>query len=247
MRDLRARASPGSLLPVWAALVAVAACTPLPQPSGPRLQPGDLERIQRECLRAYPAELLAPMASGASEIPARVEADPKAQMQFLDKELPLEKGLFYPSLLEELLPAFEAYVTPGIRFLDLGSGDGRAVFLASVLGAKATGIEYDEELVEVSLRALDALADRVDAKRVKIQQRDFFEVSWSDYELIFYFDQSSVEQERVREKLRRELAPAARLIVSHEQAPFRGLAVEARFPYVKVYCRPSAGGACSGR
>jgi SAM-dependent methyltransferase len=228
-------------------LIALVACAPLSQAPGPGLQQGDLERIQRECLRAYSAELLAPMASGAEEIPAQVEADPKTQMQFLDKELTLDKGLFYPSLLEELLPAFEAYVTPGVRFLDLGSGDGRAVFLAAALGAKATGIEYDGELVEVSRRALDALVEFVDPRRVRFIQRDFFEVSWSRYELIFYFDQSSHEQDRVREKLRRELAPGGRLIVSHEQQPFPGLLVETAFPNLKVYCRPAAGAGCAGR
>ena len=208
-----------------------------------------LERIQRECLRAYPEELLAEMASGATDVPAEVEADPTAQMQFLDKEVPREKGLFYPILLEDLLPAFESYIAPGSRFLDLGSGDGRAVFLARVLGAHATGIEYDEKLVELSLRALAALEDVVDAEGVEIVRGDFFESPWSGYDIIFYFDQSSFAQERVREKLRRELDPGAVLLVGHEQAPFPGLVLETAFPDtarshpdVKVYRRPEAQG-----
>ena len=120
-----------------------------------------LDRIQRECLRAYPADLLAEMASGAREIPPEVDADPEAQQQFLDREIPLDKGLFYPISLDDMLPAFERYLSPGppgggraqhLRFLDLGSGDGRALFLANVLGADAVGIEYDKKMVKISRR-----------------------------------------------------------------------------------------------
>ena len=62
--------------------------------------------------------------------------------------------------------------------------------------------------------------------------------------MIFYFDQSSFAQDRVREKLRQELDPGAVLLVGHEQAPFPGLLVETAFPNrealhpeVKVYRR----------
>jgi SAM-dependent methyltransferase len=221
------------------------ALTPCPQLAAgePEAPQTVIDRIQRECLRAYPPEMLAEMASGSEDIPAPVDDDPEAQMQFLDKEIPRDKGLFYPSLLDELTPAFEAYLGPDVDFLDLGSGDGRVVFLAAVLGARATGIEYDEELVEVSERALAALEDVVDGDRVEIVQGDFFEVSWSDYDVIFYFDLSSFLQERVREKLRAELAPDAALLVGHEQAPFPGLELtgkypDSRHPIVKVYRQP---------
>ena len=218
------------------AVVLLLLSAPLPA-AEPEALPDVVARIQRECLKAYPEEMLFEMASGAQEIPSGVEADPKAQMTFLDKEIPRDKGLFYPSLLNELLPAFQRYVTSDVRFLDLGSGDGRIVFLA-------TGIEYDEELVEVSLRALEALEDVVDSQRVRIVQGDFFKSSWSDYDVIYYFDQGSFAQDRVREKLRRELDPGAVLLVGHEQAPFPGFELETAFPNlgatypdVKVYRR----------
>lgn len=213
-----------------------------PTPREPALRQDVLDRIQRECLRAYPPELLAEMASGAQEIPTAVETDPKAQMKFLSKEVPLDKGLFYPILLEDLLPAFERYVTPGVRFLDLGSGDGRVLFMANALGARATGIEYDQAMVRVSRKAKKALRDLIDPGRVKIRRGDFFESSWSGYGVIYYFDLSSFEQERVRQKLAREMDPGAVLLVGHEQAPFPGLeletaypSLESRHPEVKVY------------
>lgn len=208
-----------------------------------RVDQETLDRIQRECLHAYPPKLLAKMASGAQEIPSEVEEKPKAQMQFLDKEIPLDKGLFYPSLLEEVLLPLDRYVTDGSRFLDLGSGDGRVVFLAAVLGAEATGIEYDPKMVKTSRKALQALDGVVDAEHVKIVEGDFFEYSWSPYDVVFFFDLSSFAPDRVREKLRRDLGPDARLVVGWEQAPFPGFELEAvfpegqRLPAMKVYRR----------
>lgn len=202
-----------------------------------------LDRIQRECLRAYPPELLAKMASGATEVPDEVEATPEEQMQFLDKEIPLDKGLFYPVLLEDMLPAFEHYVSAETRFLDLGSGDGRVVFMAAVLGADAAGIEYDPQMVKISRRAGKALRGLVEPKRWKIKKGDFFRSPWSGYDVIFFFDQSSFEPERVRQKLRREMDPGAILIVGFEQAPFPGLELVERdrpsHPTITVYRQPA--------
>ncbi len=206
-------------------------------------RPEVLDRIQRECLRFYPPELLAKMASGAREVPAEVDADPEAQMQFLDKEVPLDKGLFYPILLEDMLPAFEGYVSPETRFLDLGSGDGRVVFLANILGADAAGIEYDKQLVKISRRAAKALKDLVDPKRARIIRGDFFESAWSGYDVIFFFDLSSYEPERVRQKLQREMDPGAVLIVGYEQSPFPGLELVERdrpsHPVITIYSQPA--------
>jgi SAM-dependent methyltransferase len=202
-----------------------------------------VDRIQRVCLRAYPPELLAKMASGARQIPDQVEADPEAQMQFLDKEIPLDKGLFYPILLEDMLPAFERYISEKTRFLDLGSGDGRAVFLANVLGADAAGIEYDPQMVKISRRAAKALRDAVEPKRLKIVKGYFFDSPWSGYDVIYFFDLSSFEPDHVREKLRQEMDPGSLLIVGFEQAPFPGLELVERdrpqHPSITVYRQPA--------
>ncbi len=232
------------LLPLLLALLLAVASQGSPAP-GSRQE--TLDRIERECLRAYPADLLAAMASGAREIPPEVDADPEAQQQFLDQEVPLDKGLFYPISLEVMLPAFERHVTPGVRFLDLGSGDGRVLFLANVLGADAVGIEYDKQMVKISRRARKALRDLVDRDRLRVVRDDFFEHSWSPYDVVFYFDQSSFAQDRVRHKLRREMAAGAVLLIGHEQAPFPGFELVTSYPEgrrthpdVKVYRRSSA-------
>src|SRR4051812_50206255 len=46
-----------------------------------------------------------------------------------------------------------ARVTPQDYVIDLGSGDGRNVIAAAKRGARALGVEYNPELVEVSRRA----------------------------------------------------------------------------------------------
>ena len=45
-----------------------------------------------------------------------------------------------------------AKVTPKDYVIDLGSGDGRTVITAAKRGAKALGIEYNPEMVELSKR-----------------------------------------------------------------------------------------------
>lgn len=209
--------------------------------SGPPVTQETLDRIQRACLRSYTPEMLRSMTSGATgKIPAEVEQNPEQQPDFLAEVLKLEKGLFYPILLEDMLPAFEQYIRPGDRFLDLGSGDGRAVFLANALGANATGIEYDKLMFKTSERALANLGGVVDKKRVRLLKNDFFKESWSGYDVVYYFDIGSFHHDRLREKIARELDQGARLLVAHQQAPFPGLSLETTFESIHVYRQPVA-------
>jgi len=55
-----------------------------------------------------------------------------------------------PELISEMLTM--ASVTPDDYVIDLGSGDGRVVISAARLGAHALGIEYNHDLVALSLR-----------------------------------------------------------------------------------------------
>jgi hypothetical protein len=208
-----------------------------------------IDNIQRTCLRTYPPEMLRAMTTkgegeeqvpGTDEIPESVDASPEEQQQFLTSTIELDKGLFYPILLEDLFEAFKEYVKPGVRFLDLGSGDGRVVFLANAMGAEATGIEYDHGMVDVSKKAMKALGDTVDPGRVRFIEGDFFEQPWSGYDVIFYFDLTSFEHHALRQKIAEELDPGARLLVGHQQGAFPGLALETLFPSVHVYRQPQS-------
>jgi hypothetical protein len=65
-----------------------------------------------------------------------------------------------PALVEKMLDM--ARVTPEDYVIDLGSGDGRNVIAAARRGARALGVEYDANLIEMSRReaARAGVADR---------------------------------------------------------------------------------------
>src|SRR5207245_944038 len=143
-------------------LAAVSAAAPAPPTAD---LAGKLTRIQTTCFDLYPEKLIRRMSGRPGPVPDDVKADPRKEVAYLKTEEKVAKGLFYPSILEDILPAFAAVIRPGMRFLDLGSGDGRIVFMAALLGAKATGIEYDAELHRIALEARQRLGDLVDPER----------------------------------------------------------------------------------
>jgi SAM-dependent methyltransferase len=55
-----------------------------------------------------------------------------------------------PALVEKMLDL--AKVTPQDYVMDLGSGDGRNIIAAAKRGARATGVEYNADMVELSRR-----------------------------------------------------------------------------------------------
>ena len=71
-----------------------------------------------------------------------------------------------------------ARVGPGDMVVDLGSGDGRiAIAAAKLRGARARGIEYSSEMVDLSRTR--AKAEGV-ADRVSFREADLFEIDFSD-------------------------------------------------------------------
>jgi SAM-dependent methyltransferase len=184
----------------------------------------ELQRIQLECLRAYPRDLVKEMTEGGTRIPAALEKTPDKVWGTL-APVTMKKGEFFPAVLQEILPMLTRQVTPEQKFLDLGSGDGRVVFLANLLGADAYGIEYEKELVDASLRAQGALSDLVEPRRAHFLKGDFFEYPWSEYDVIFYFNLSSFDQGRVLRKLASEMKPEAKLIVASSPAALEGFDV----------------------
>ena len=57
------------------------------------------------------------------------------------------------SLVEKMLDL--AKVTPQDYVMDLGSGDGRNIIAAAKRGARATGVEYNPDMVELSRRTAE--------------------------------------------------------------------------------------------
>ena len=77
-----------------------------------------------------------------------------------------------------------AHVTPNDVVIDLGSGDGRTVIAAAKLGARAVGVELEENLVELSKqRAAEAGV----ADRASFLATDLFEFDLSPATVITMF------------------------------------------------------------
>jgi SAM-dependent methyltransferase len=86
------------------------------------------------------------------------------------------------SLVQRMLDM--AKVTPNDTVIDLGSGDGRTVIAAAKRGARAMGIEYNPEMVELSKRN----ADREGVgERVQFMKADLFETDFSQAQVITMF------------------------------------------------------------
>ncbi len=77
-----------------------------------------------------------------------------------------------------------AKVTPSDYLMDLGSGDGRTVITAAKRGVRATGIEYNPDMVELSKR--NAEKEGV-AGKAEFLKADLFETDFSRASVITMF------------------------------------------------------------
>jgi len=77
-----------------------------------------------------------------------------------------------------------AKVTPNDTLYDLGSGDGRTVITAAKRGARAFGIEYNPDMVELSKR--NAAKEGVTGKAT-FQQADLFKTDFSQATVVTMF------------------------------------------------------------
>jgi len=100
-----------------------------------------------------------------------------------------------------------AKLTPKDYVIDLGSGDGRAVITAAKRGAKALGIEYNPDMVELSKR--NAAKEGVSDKASFIKA-DLFETDFSQAQVITMFLLSSINL-KLRPKIL-DLKPGTRIV-----------------------------------
>ena len=87
-----------------------------------------------------------------------------------------------PTLVEKMLDM--AAVTARDYVMDLGSGDGRNIIAAAKRGARALGVEYDPNLVQLSRRR--AAAEGV-ADRARFVEGDMFEADISKATVLALF------------------------------------------------------------
>lgn len=100
-----------------------------------------------------------------------------------------------------------AHVTAQDYVIDLGSGDGRTVIAAAKRGAQALGIEYNPEMVELSMKNA---ANAGLSARATFVQADLFEADFSQATVITMFLLPELNL-RLRPKLF-ELKPGTRIV-----------------------------------
>jgi precorrin-6B methylase 2 len=100
-----------------------------------------------------------------------------------------------------------AKVTPQDFVMDLGSGDGRTVITAAKRGARALGIEYNPNMVQLSQK--NAATAGVTA-RATFQNADLFETDLSKAQVITMFLLPSINM-KLRPKLL-DLRPGTRIV-----------------------------------
>jgi SAM-dependent methyltransferase len=100
-----------------------------------------------------------------------------------------------------------AKVTPNDFVMDLGSGDGRTVITAAKRGARALGIEYNPDMVELSKK--NAAAAGV-SDRASFVKADLFETDFSKAQVITMFLLPSINM-KLRPKIL-DLKPGTRVV-----------------------------------
>jgi SAM-dependent methyltransferase len=116
---------------------------------------------------AFAALLLAAAPLGAQ--PAKEEYKPQVGQEGKDVVwVPTPQ-----SLVDKMLDL--AKVTPQDYVIDLGSGDGRTVITAAKRGARALGIEYNPDMVELSKKnaAKEGVTDKAQFMKADLFETDF--------------------------------------------------------------------------
>lgn len=145
--------------------------------------------------------LVASTASGQGQSPTKEVFSPQVGQAGKDV-------IWVPTpdaLVEKMLDL--AKVTAQDVVMDLGSGDGRTVIAAAKRGARAKGIEYDPNMVELSKQ--NALQAGV-AERATFVKADLFETDFSEATVITMFLLPDINR-RLRPKIL-DLKPGTRIV-----------------------------------
>jgi len=121
------------------------------------------------------------------------------------------KGIWGPSGTQDVYELFvKIKLSKCKNFLDLGSGDGKVVLIASLFGVDSVGIEYDNGLVKKSIEFM---------KKLKLKAKficgDYFKEDFSKYDIIFINPDQGFEK-GLEDKLVKEMNPKCRLYVYNE-------------------------------
>ena len=149
------------------------------------------------------------LALGLSLAAAAVFAQAQPQTEFKPQVGQAGKDVVWvptsQALVDKMLDM--AKLTPNDYLMDLGSGDGRTVITAAKRGARATGIEYNPNMVELSKR--NAAAAGV-SDRAHFVRADLFQTDLSQATVITMFLLPSINQ-KLRPKIL-DLKPGTRIV-----------------------------------
>ena len=156
---------------------------------------------------------------------------------------PLGRGaVFVPSTREKALRIAQlSGAGPGEMAADLGSGDGRIVVALARQGAEAHGFEVNPVLVLLSIRNIRRAGLR---GRAFIHLKSFWRADLSRFAVVTLF-QGSFIMRRLEAKVRRELAPGARVVSDYWGFPT--MTAERREGTIAFYRVDPAAGDPQGR
>lgn len=119
-------------------------------------------------------------------------------------KLPLRdtgKGFWGHAIADEIYEAFKKLKLQKFKnFIDLGSGDGKVVLIASLFCKRAVGIEIDRELHQKALE----IQRKLFIPNAIFYLNDFFAHSISEFEAVFVYPDEPMER-ALEEKLLKEL------------------------------------------
>jgi len=151
------------------------------------------------------------LASCFVAVAASAALDPEVQKPFEPFEGQSGKDVVWvptpPVLVEKMLDM--ARVTPQDYVMDLGSGDGRNVIAAAKRGARALGVEWNQDMVELSRRiaAKEGVADKA-----AFVQGDMYEADISQATVLALFLLTENLNKMVPRFL--DMKPGSRIVVN---------------------------------
>jgi|WetSurMetagenome_2_1015567.scaffolds.fasta_scaffold18844_7 hypothetical protein len=101
-----------------------------------------------------------------------------------------------------------AEIKAGDKFFDLGAGDGRTLFAAVELGARAEGFEIS--LLPYLIAKFKIFFSK-EKNKPKINFRDFWKINLGEADVVFVFLMPRI-MEKLKEKMEKELKSGARII-----------------------------------
>jgi cyclopropane fatty-acyl-phospholipid synthase-like methyltransferase len=123
---------------------------------------------------------------------------------------------FVPSSEDRLQTMLDlAGVTPGIKTIDLGCGDGRIVLAMAKLGAEAHGVEIDPGRFEKTREEIEKAGLRDHAF---VTHASIWETDLNEYDIVTIYGITGM-MERLEQKLKKESHPKTRFISNGFRLP----------------------------